>query len=207
MKYFFKCLYNYANFGGRARRKEFWSFVLYSGIIIAFWHVLWSGTYYTLGQDTVDRYLQEHSGIKTWIMFSYSFIYLFLAIPLLSVISRRFNDTDLSIHDFMNQVWCLILILSVVAVLISGVLILYWNNVIDYAELPDRIALPILIILGLYFFYRMIKTGTEGYNEFGLDPRRNDPIENAQKIRGIDADAYDFSSSSDRDFNPFELKR
>ena len=33
MEWFIKCLKNYANFNGRARRKEFWMFTLINGII------------------------------------------------------------------------------------------------------------------------------------------------------------------------------
>jgi uncharacterized membrane protein YhaH (DUF805 family) len=74
--YFVKCLKNYANFEGRARRKEFWSFVLFSAL---FGIVLW----------TFDK--------TSFSVPVFSSIYSVLTLlPSLAVTVRRLHDTGKS---------------------------------------------------------------------------------------------------------------
>ena len=204
MKYFLKCLCNFANFKGRARRKEFWYFVLYSGIIIALWNIGWIWFSNSICPKTVNQYLQEHIGVDA--LFVYPIVYLFLLFPFVMVVSRRLNDTGIPFHVFMNRIWFLIGMLAIIAVLITKALLFFGNDDIDFEDLVVRYAIPILLVPFCYFLYCMVKKGTPGDNPYGPDPRIDDAIENARKIPQMDDDDNE-SSSSDNDSDPFAPKR
>lgn len=203
MKYFLKCLYNFANFKGRARRKEFWYFVLYSGIIIALWNVAWIWFANSISPQTVNQYLREHIGVDA--LFVYPIVYVLLVFPFVMVISRRVNDTGIPFHVFMNRIWFIIGVLAIIVVIISYVLS-RGNNDIDYERLVERYAIPLLIVPFCYFLYFMLKKGTPGDNPYGPDPRIDNPTENARKISRMDEDYID-PSSLDKDFDSFAPKR
>ena len=204
MKYFLKCLCNFANFKGRARRKEFWYFVLYSCIIIALWNLAWIWFANSISPKTVNQYLQEHIGVDA--LFVYPIVYALLVFPFVMVISRRINDTGIPFHVFMKRIWCIIGMLAIIAVLITKALSFFGNgDEIDFELLVERYAIPILIVPLCYFLYCMAKKGTPGDNPYGPDPRINDPIENARKIPRMD-DGDSESHSSDKDFDPFAPK-
>ncbi|MFW1810914.1 DUF805 domain-containing protein [Acinetobacter ursingii] len=74
--WFFKCLKNYANFSGRARRKEFWFFYL-GTVIINFIAMI------------LDRVLE------TEVIF-YGLVNLGLLVPTLAVSARRLHDVGRS---------------------------------------------------------------------------------------------------------------
>lgn len=206
MKYFLKCLYNYFNCRGRARRKELFYFILYSVILIALWNLAWLGVCYSIGQAVVDQYLQMHPGINALTLFVYPAIYIFLATPFVTVIARRFNDTGISIYDFFIQIWILIFVLSIIGVLTSHIVSFLGNVNIDQDRAAEAFGNLSVIILYFYFFYYLIKKGTPGDNQFGPDPRINDPIENARKIPQID-DSDSEPNSSDNDSDSFEPRR
>lgn len=204
MKYFLKCICNFANFKGRARRKEFWYFVLYSGIIIALWNVAWVCFSNSISPQTVNQYLQVHIGVDA--LFVYPIVYALLVFPFVMVISRRVNDTGIPFHVFMKRIWFIIGMLAIIAVLITKGLSFLGYDDIDFEVLVVRYAIPILIVPLCYFLYCMLKKGTPGNNPFGPDPRIDDPIENARKIPRMDDGDID-PSSLDNDFDPFAPKQ
>ncbi len=206
MKYFLKCLYNYANCKGRARRKELFYFILYSVILIALWNLAWLGVYHSIGQAAVDQYLQMHPGINALTLIVYPAIYIFLATPFVTVIARRFNDTGISIYDFFIQIWVLIFVLAIIGVLTSHIVSFLGNVNIDQDRAAEAFGILSVIIIYFYFFYYLIKKGTPGDNPFGPDPRIDDPIENARKISRMDDDNSE-SHSSDNDSDPFAPKQ
>lgn len=77
MNWYIGVLKNYVGFSGRARRQEYWMFILINGII-----------------STVLSVIQTMMGMETpWI----SFIYLLATLlPNLAVSIRRLHDTDRS---------------------------------------------------------------------------------------------------------------
>ena len=205
MKYFLKCLCNFANFKGRARRKEFWYFVLFSGIIIALWNLAWIWFANSISPKTVNQYLLEHIGVDA--LFVYPIVYVLLVFPFVMVISRRVNDTGIPFHVFMKRIWCIIGMLAIIAVLIAKALSFFGNgDEIDFELLVERYAIPILIVPLCYFFYCMAKKGTPGDNQYGPDPRIDNPIENSGKIPRMEDDYID-PSSLDNDSDPFAPKR
>ncbi len=207
MKYFLKCLYNYANCKGRARRKELFYFILYSVILIALWNLAWLGVCYSIGQAVVDQYLQMHPGINALTLLVYPAIFIFLATPFVTVIARRFNDTGISIYDFFIQIWIRIFVLAIIGVLTSHIVSFLGNVNIDQDRAAEAFGILSVIILYFYFFYYLIKKGTPGDNQFGPDPRINDPIENVHRINGIDIDNSEQDSSTKKGSDPFAPKQ
>lgn len=110
MNWYLQVLKKYADFNGRARRKEFWMFVLFNLIfsIIAIWLDRLLGTEF----DFVS------SGYGT--AYSFGWIYtlyiLFILIPGLAVSVRRLHDTGKSgwmllvaLIPFVGGIWLIVL--------------------------------------------------------------------------------------------------
>ena len=96
---------NYANFEGRARRKEYWMFALFNMFIIIPLYVF-------------SMYLvaEHNSFIGLIIYFIYS---LAVLIPSLAVVVRRLHDIDksgwmilISFIPFIGGIWLLILLVT-----------------------------------------------------------------------------------------------
>lgn len=110
MQWYLKVLRQYADFSGRARRKEFWMFVLFNAIAALILSIL-------------DNVLGLNSGTVTASGFYYSAgiltsIYqLAVLIPTLAVNARRLHDTDRS------GWWQLIALIPLVGIII---LIVFW---------------------------------------------------------------------------------
>jgi uncharacterized membrane protein YhaH (DUF805 family) len=77
--YFLKCLRKYACFKGRARRKEFWGFMLFYYLFL---FVLWFIS---------DSMKSEQAWSVLFLVYS-----LGTLIPMLAVAARRLHDTDRS---------------------------------------------------------------------------------------------------------------
>jgi len=94
MKWFIKCLKHYADFSGRARRKEYWMFALFSIIFLFAWLTLISVLSIGLGEQGQ----QSAITIACW-----AYILAFL-IPSLAVGVRR-------LHDIGKNSWWILLAL------------------------------------------------------------------------------------------------
>ncbi len=82
MQYFLHAIRNYVNFSGRARRKEFWMFVLFAFLFSVAASIIDN----TMG--TVDS--TGSAGVVSGLLA------LFLLLPSLAVTARRLHDTDKS---------------------------------------------------------------------------------------------------------------
>lgn len=112
MKYYFSVLEQYADFRGRARRKEYWMFLFFHLMIFALAVFL----DITLGHSLVSletSLITAGPGIFTGV---YSLIVL---IPLLAVTVRRLHDTEksgwmflLNLIPGLGNLWFLVLMLS-----------------------------------------------------------------------------------------------
>ena len=82
MEWYIKVLKNYANFNGRARRKEYWMFTLFSFIAV-------------LILSQIDEFLLQHlTGVNYHILnFSYR---LAVLVPTIAVTARRMHDVGQS---------------------------------------------------------------------------------------------------------------
>lgn len=108
MSWFVKCLKNYANFKGRARRKEYWFFFLFVWImaIVAMLLDNLLSTTYSMGLVTLPY------GVI------YSIVMVALIIPNLAVLVRRLHDTGRS------GVWFFIIFVPVVGLIMMLVFLL-----------------------------------------------------------------------------------
>ncbi|EST58661.1 DUF805 domain-containing protein [Proteus hauseri] len=79
---------NYANFSGRARRKEYWMFTLVNTIIIT--------VLYAILISSVDMYTGEMSTLGSIAGIIIGIYSLAIIVPSLAVTIRRFHDQDKS---------------------------------------------------------------------------------------------------------------
>jgi len=105
MNWYIHCIKNYAIFSGRARRKEYWMFILFNIIFIGLIAFIASFISDTTGSD---------------IAFSLLGIYiLFIIIPYLAVTVRRLHDINKSgtywfvrFIPFIGGIWLFILLVE-----------------------------------------------------------------------------------------------
>lgn len=160
MKWYIKVLSNYANFKGRARRKEYWMFVLFNfliGIVIGMIDNVLGienlqlagfkvGTTYTFGGTTYSTGLLR------------SLYDLFVFLPGLAVLVRRLHDT--------NKSGKLLLIYLIPIALI------FITALIKVAVLPLMIlSVMILIIFSILIFVFTVIGGDEEVNDYGPNPK------------------------------------
>jgi uncharacterized membrane protein YhaH (DUF805 family) len=117
--YFIKCLKNFAVFKGRARRKEYWGFYLFSyifyfvsAIIMAFFSSLISDS---------DESVSVMVILYVLIVLALLLIQLALLIPLLAVCVRRLHDLG---HSGKALLWCL----TIIGALPIGIWISFWGS-------------------------------------------------------------------------------
>tara|TARA_B100000795_G_C22758572_1_gene422592 strand:+ start:347 stop:709 length:363 start_codon:yes stop_codon:yes gene_type:complete len=102
MKWYFKAIYQYFNFSGRARRKEFWVFILFNFFVI--WLLSILNPYFN------TEYLSTTSSIYS----------LFVFIPSVTVFLRRLHDAGkngwnilLIFIPIIGWAWLLMLLIMV----------------------------------------------------------------------------------------------
>ncbi|PCJ66726.1 MAG: hypothetical protein COA58_04505 [Bacteroidetes bacterium] len=171
-EHFWDCITtNYATFNGRARRKEYWSFVLVNflvGIVI--------GTFDFILTDLA----MNHSSIISLGMLTT----LGLFIPNLAVSIRRFHDT--------NKNGAIPLVFSLFSLVYYILFFLVSSRQIDTRLLENMdwdLMLPVSIVLGLTLFgfaiYLLIiyfTDGTKGPNKYGLSPKYPNPETELEQI-------------------------
>jgi uncharacterized membrane protein YhaH (DUF805 family) len=113
MKYYIHCLKNYTNFSGRARRSEFWFFILFHFIFTIALLVLSNFLDAFILFDDDSNVLASLPVILCLIYFVATFI------PTLAVVVRRLHDMGKSgtwffvyFIPFIGGIWLLILLLS-----------------------------------------------------------------------------------------------
>ncbi|HGN0154042.1 TPA: DUF805 domain-containing protein [Proteus mirabilis] len=79
---------NYANFSGRARRKEYWMFIVVNTIILA--------VLYGIMFSSIDSYTGEMNGTGFAALIIIGIYSLATIIPNIAVTVRRFHDQDRS---------------------------------------------------------------------------------------------------------------
>lgn len=97
MKWFFKCFRQYADFDGRARRKEFWWFTLINFVIMFALTIGWTAPIFNMAVDSGDVPSPDETELLLvmakspclYILFIY---YLAILIPSIAVTVRRLHD-------------------------------------------------------------------------------------------------------------------
>jgi uncharacterized membrane protein YhaH (DUF805 family) len=148
MKWYIKVISNYANFKGRARRKEYWMFVLFNAI---FTYSFQFADYFlnlttTLGGDN------KPIGLLNTI---YS---LFVLIPSLAMMVRRLHDT--------NKSGRLLLIFFLPPLLFS---LLLFTGILP--TMIIFIIAGIVIIESIILLAFLATNGDKGNNKYGSDPK------------------------------------
>ncbi len=157
MKWFVKCIRNYVNFDGRARRSEYWYFILFSILFML-----------------VARFLD-------WLLLDYrmtifsTLFSLFIFLPQISVMVRRLHDTGRSGKIVL---WYYIAaFIWVVALLISGFSAFAGAVSGSLASMPVGFLLLlfggmlVFLVWGIFFLVWFCTPGTPGENKYGPDPK------------------------------------
>ncbi len=104
MKWFIKCIKQYADFKGRARRKEYWMFALFCSIIMII------ATFLLCGISIV---LESEAGVFAVLLV---LLGLFFIIPGIAVTVRRLHDIGksgvwylINFIPYIGGIWLLIL--------------------------------------------------------------------------------------------------
>lgn len=168
MKWFVKCIRNYANFTGRARRKEYWNFVLFAAIL-------------SILANVMDRLIFGQMSIG-WFAFMLS---LFLFLPQLSVSVRRLHDTGKSGYHLLGYIlanigfFILFFILLVVICAGAGIGAVAMSESDILTCLSTNIGFLITVCVGyfillvwsVFFLVWFLTKGDKGENKYGPDPK------------------------------------
>ena len=155
--YFIKCMKNYANFNGRARRREYWSFVLIMALIFVPISIYAGIQGFNLaynaqlaGEEFCDSYFRDF-------MIIIFIVGLPFIVPSLAVCFRR-------LHDIGKSGWHYIVvqILAIINLIITyffkeGLIV----NIFDY----------IVMIGAVYIFVLTLRDSTPEENEYGPSPK------------------------------------
>lgn len=158
------CFRNYCNFNGRARRSEFWYWVLFRGTIVL------SITVLNAILQSLNAY-QDNKTIAFIMLLVFLVCELGLLLPFFAVYVRRLHDLD-------NPGW-LVFVLFVIPELIKavtdGINVLASEFSIGITSIDDKTMLLInlyFIITSVIWIVLLSKPGTEGPNQYGPDPIR-----------------------------------
>lgn len=158
MKWFVKCIKNYANFKGRARRAEYWYFILFAMIIYVVAAI-------------VDQIVFGRPSA-----FFYYAAALFLFIPNLAVMVRRLHDTGRSGKIVL---WYYLAAFAyIIALLVAGASYLTASMQGISVPMPSVGFLVICIggvlgfmVWGIFFLVWFCTSGNKGDNKYGPDPK------------------------------------
>lgn len=156
MKWYIRVLKQYANFGGRARRKEYWMFILFHLLIMLVLGVIDIGVQYADGEN---YFLLPIYTVATML-------------PHAAVMVRRLHDTG-------RSAWWLLL--AIIPTVISWLILLVLTSSFSLGEQtapsttsPGAELLVRLIpaIGGVWLLIYMIMEGNWEANEYGEDPKK-----------------------------------
>jgi len=150
MKEYISVIKNYATFKGRARRREYWMFVLFNlifGIIASILDII-------IG----DTFKNPMTGLGTNYGYIYLLYALFVFIPGLAVLVRR-------LHDIGKSGWFLLMqsIITIVTIVI-GVGLMYINGVF-------LLILLIPFAISIWFLVLLCTDSSVGPNKYGPNPK------------------------------------
>lgn len=158
MKWFVKCIRNYVNFEGRARRSEYWYFCLFSILFLLVALLL--------------DYLLFGTGRRVL----YSLLVLFLFLPQTAVMIRRLHDIGRSGKIVLW--YYLLFFLWIVALLVTGTSSFFgmMSGASTDAAPVGFLAVMSLgglayFVWGIFFLVWFCTAGTPGDNKYGPDPK------------------------------------
>ncbi len=145
IEYYKKVVFeNYANFKGRARRSEYWYFILMNLIISAITMI-------------IDKLLGLQIGIN-------SLYGLAVFIPSLSVSVRR-------LHDIGKSGWILLISYIVITLCAAGLIV--GMVTLGATSFSIWFVIPIIVMLAIciWMLILFVTEGDDGKNKYGSDPK------------------------------------
>lgn len=175
MKWFLKCIRHYADFNGRARRKEYWMFVLITGLIgmpIAMLRELFGNNTALEGMWGAQESMGLASTSSTVLSVVVNVIYLlwslFILVPSIAVMVRRLHDTGRS-----GKMLIPLIVLEIIFLILA----------VGTGIAPTMAMSILLVVTGILFlavvvwvFVLTVKPGDIGPNRYGSDPKALDEI-------------------------------
>lgn len=165
MKWFIKCFKQYADFSGRARRKEFWWFNLINFIImmilIAGW--IWPIVSTSIeaginGMDAPDVETLTITLMKSPFLYIYIIYYLAILIPNIAVSVRRLHDIGKSGFWYFLPV--------------GGSVLTMFANLASQSNMVLYIVLALIALaISIVFLVWMFMDSKYGPNQYGLNPK------------------------------------
>lgn len=173
--YFVRCITKkYSDFSGRARRKEWWSYILFQVLITLVPAIFFGVSYFkelTANPDMVQYMAQNPDDME----YAYSFlsgnIYfwaviivgLLLLVPWLAVTCRRFHDVGISTGVFwvVGGLTVLSSLVGVLQVIAPGVIPQALSGVVSFLSLLASLAMLVIAFI----------PGKIGPNAYGPDPK------------------------------------
>ena len=170
MRWFIKCLKQYSDFNGRARRKEYWMFCL---VQFVFGLILFTADVilFVLPSDAFP--------ILTMLYVTFAFF------PSLAVAVRRLHDIGKSAWWYV-KVCLVIYAVSIVLAILWAIGSIYSIDVLMYISIP----LFLLVYIGalVWFIVIFCKDSEPHENKWGLNPK--DPLTPEEDIVNIDCFKY-----------------
>lgn len=172
MKWFIKCLRQYFDFKGRARRKEYWMFYLWILIIEAVIFLvsfLLGGGLPGVGADPgmPPELMPRSVGMGMFFTGLLTLYGLALFIPQLAVTVRRLHDTGKS--GWWLLVYYIVIICAATVLSLTAVKATMDGN--ELVEWPVWVSLVLLLVISILFLVLMVKKGDAGRNKYGEDPK------------------------------------
>ena len=175
MKWFLKCIRHYADFKGRARRKEYWMFALISGLIgmpIAMLRELFGNDAALEGmwgaQESMGLASTSSAVLSVVVNVIYLLWTLFILVPSIAVMVRRLHDTGRS-----GKILIPLFVLEIIFVILA----------VGAGIAPTMAMSILLVVTGILFlavvvwvFVLTVKPGDIGPNRYGSDPKALDEI-------------------------------
>ena len=158
MNSYVEVIKKYIVFKGRARRKEYWPFILINAVISGIFRFV----------DT-NLFKVQSLGILS-ILYN-----LFIFLPLSSVCIRRLHDIGKSGMLY----WIYLVITSITSLLILVISFGYLFR--DFTIIALIISVIFLIIICTWFFILMIKDSQPGENKYGPNPKEVSTINNTSE--------------------------
>lgn len=177
MKWFLKCIRNYVNFTGRARRKEYWNFVLFTFILMALaslvdFLVFWPTTneWVTTLSETPDSNLGSFwLTINNW---TFMLLAICLMLPQLAVSVRRLHDIGKSGYHLL---WFSLAYFALIIVAFTSMGNMINTDIYSATSIAFMVTLIIgylgLLVWSVFFLVWFLTNGNRGENKYGPDPK------------------------------------
>ena len=168
MKWFIKCLKQYTDFSGRARRKEYWWFMVFNFIFTLILMLCWiipviKTNFAEYDADDFSNMTIISAAITKPFFYVYIIYYIAMIIPGLAVTVRRLHDIGKSGY------WCFFVV--------GGSIIGNISNIFSAASALQLIFIFIWLVMCVISLVWMFTDSDYGPNQYGPNPKGEDTPE------------------------------